>query len=73
MFHLIISIACLIFIWKTFQEWREKQAVRRSLAPGAGLVPHNHVNLGALLLKGILVLAIIGAVVALAINGQVSH
>lgn len=73
MFHLIISIACLIFIWKTFQDWREKQAVRRALAPFAGLVPRNHPNYGSLLLKGVLALATIGVVLALAINGQVSH
>lgn len=73
MFHLLVGIAAAIFIWKTFQEWLEKQAARRALAPGAGLVPRNHRNFGALFLKGIFVLAMIGVVVALAINGQVSH
>lgn len=37
MFHALVGIAAAIFIWKTFQEWRQRRAVRRMLAPGAGL------------------------------------
>ena len=37
MFQVLMSIAAIVFLWKQFQEWREKRWVQRTLAPGAGL------------------------------------
>jgi hypothetical protein len=32
MFHLLIGIACAIFIWKSFKQWRAERAERAFLA-----------------------------------------
>jgi hypothetical protein len=42
MFHLIVGIACLIYIWKAVSEWRAGRRAqkwqREHLAPLAGVV-----------------------------------
>jgi len=37
MLHVLIGTVCVIFIWKSFQKWRQDRWVKRTLEVGAGL------------------------------------
>jgi hypothetical protein len=36
-FQILVSIACVVFLWQVFKQWRENRWVRKVLEPGAGL------------------------------------